>query len=350
MKRQAWRLIRIAMLAATITIAGAGPAAAHQGGVEPSNYRTEILSVKPDLSGVELRVIDLGDRLELRNDTERDVFVIGYDDEPYLRIGPRGTFENRRSPAVYLNQTRDASDPIPEFADPERDPVWRRISDAPVARWHDHRAHWMGGTDPRTVQRAPDDRHLVQRFTIVLQADGERVRVRGDVTWIPGPSPWPWVLGALAAGGVVVLVARSRAARVGAGTALVALLGAQSVHIVTTMIDTTEPLATMFVPSLLAVGGLILAVVAIVMLLRQGLDAAAPFLLIAGLAVGITGGLADVLVLGHSQVPASGPAWITRLAVSTALGVGAGLMIVGIIEVQRGAPGRRRTMPARSSP
>jgi hypothetical protein len=49
--------------------------------------------------------VDLGEKIELRNDGRRSVVVVGYEREPYLRITPAGVWENRRSPAVFLNRT-----------------------------------------------------------------------------------------------------------------------------------------------------------------------------------------------------------------------------------------------------
>ena len=55
-----------------------------------------------------------------------DVVILGYSGEPYLRVGAAGAFENVRSPAVYLNATRNGGIP-PSSADPSAPPEWRRI-------------------------------------------------------------------------------------------------------------------------------------------------------------------------------------------------------------------------------
>ena len=51
-----------------------------------------------------VRIRDLGRRIELVNDTDQDVVVLGYQSEPYLRVGPAGVFENGRSPSLYQNR------------------------------------------------------------------------------------------------------------------------------------------------------------------------------------------------------------------------------------------------------
>ena len=77
-----------------------------------------------------------------------------------------------RSPARYLNRTTDASTPVPDSADPEAAPDWRRTGDGSTLHWHDHRAHWMGAADPPIVQRDPGSEHVVQRWRI--DAHGRR--------------------------------------------------------------------------------------------------------------------------------------------------------------------------------
>ena len=63
--------------------------------------------------------------------------MLGYQDEPYLRVGPDGVFENRRSPAVYLNANRRGSTAVPRSADPDAEPDWTqdlRCHRRPLAR------------------------------------------------------------------------------------------------------------------------------------------------------------------------------------------------------------------------
>jgi len=49
------------------------------------------------VAGLRIEAIDAGARLRLRNATGQEVVVLGYAGEPYLRVGPAGVFENRRS-------------------------------------------------------------------------------------------------------------------------------------------------------------------------------------------------------------------------------------------------------------
>ncbi|MFM8303935.1 MAG: hypothetical protein ACKOA9_06515, partial [Actinomycetota bacterium] len=193
------RLLVAAALGGAAVVGTTTPATAHTvGGVDATNYRVEVRSVTPAVPGVTLRPTGDGTRLELVNSGRRTVVVEGYDDEPYLRVGPRGVFENVRSPAHFLNRVLKDPEPPPASADPDAPPEWVRVSTGSTARWHDHRAHWMGDRDPPVVTRAPDEEHLVQRFRIVLRTGDRTATARGVLRWVPGPSPWPWIAGAAA--------------------------------------------------------------------------------------------------------------------------------------------------------
>ena len=102
------RMAEMRRIAATVAIvlvaivAMATPASAHAtGGETTSNYLTTVTK-QPALDGVTADVLQSGDRLEIRNDGP-EITVIGYNDEPYLRIGPEGVFENENSPG-HLHQ------------------------------------------------------------------------------------------------------------------------------------------------------------------------------------------------------------------------------------------------------
>jgi hypothetical protein len=332
MQPRRWRLVATLVLGAAagagLGIGGltvtAGPAAAHTvGGVDATDYATTIRSVAPPVPGLRVRVIDTGDRLELTNRGPA-VTVLGYDGEPYLRVGPAGVFENVRSPARYLNRSRLDPEAPPPWADPTADPRWRRVGPGPTVRWHDHRAHWMGADDPPVVQRDPDRAHLIQRFRIDLVRAGETIRVRGDVRYVPGPAPWPWI----GAAGVLALAVvggawTRRAAAALAGGLAVAVAGTVA-HAVGAWADATAPLPERGANALPTVGAVALAAVALVQLRRRGARGSAPLVVMAGLFVAIAIGLADVSALSHSQLPTTLPDALDRAAVALALGGGFG--------------------------
>src|SRR5205085_7932947 len=95
-----------------LALLAAPPAEAHTvTGVSPTNYRSEVLGVNPRLPGVSVHLLDLGNRVELVNQGAVDVIVLGYQGEPYLRVGRAGVFENRSSPAGAWNRGTAASTP-----------------------------------------------------------------------------------------------------------------------------------------------------------------------------------------------------------------------------------------------
>ncbi|HEY8218031.1 MAG TPA: hypothetical protein VIH82_12925 [Acidimicrobiia bacterium] len=331
-------------LAVLAVVLAPDPAAAHGvGGIKPTNYETVITGMEPAVPGLIVRSVDLGDRLELTNHTGRDVVVLGYDDEPYLRVGPRGVFENTRSPATYVNRTLRGTTPVPDRADPEAPPEWRRIGDEPVARWHDHRSHWTARRDAPAVRSDPDHRHVVQRFGIELR-DGRRlVAVTGEIRWVPATSAWLWLALAFVLAAFVVAVSRTTVARLGLSVALVVVIAAQSLHVVGSWGATTLGIGTRLGASVYALGAIGVSVVALVWLWRRGVHTAAPLVLLAGLFVAIAGGLADVTVLTRSQLPTTLDDDLARGIVAAALGLGVGLAVAGALRLRpdRRARGRQ---------
>lgn len=206
----------VALVAAIASlVATALPAAAHggPGGTDPpsSNFRSSVQGVDPPAPGLSVRTIDAGARVELVNRTEHTVTVLGYDGEPYLRIGPDGVFENRRSPATYLNRDRQGRAEVPEEADAQAEPEWRRIDNGPSARWHDHRAHWMGSELPPQVAADPDRTHVViEQWEIPLLVGDRSSTVAGGLTWIPGPDGWPWAGAGVALVAALAVIGRTR--------------------------------------------------------------------------------------------------------------------------------------------
>ena len=70
-------------------LATAAPAAAH-GADAPngSDYRVGVSGLAPARDGVDVRTVEAGARLELRNRTDRTITVLGYSGEPYLQVRP----------------------------------------------------------------------------------------------------------------------------------------------------------------------------------------------------------------------------------------------------------------------
>jgi hypothetical protein len=186
--------VAFAILALVLT---AAPALAHGRGSDATNFVSQI-TAQPDVDGVEFEVFGADEYLSVTNTSDQEVVVLGYEDDPYLRVGPEGVFENRNSPAAYLNDDRFGNTTVPTSADPGAEPDWVRVGDGPRWLWHDHRMHWMAPTTPPMVTADPGSEHVVyEDWTVPVEIGGERSDVVGDLRWLPGRSPWPWVLGAL---------------------------------------------------------------------------------------------------------------------------------------------------------
>jgi hypothetical protein len=339
----AGRALRVAAAAAMLVGATAGPAAAHVigGGAEPTNYRTSVRGFQPAVPGLEARTVAPGDRLELVNRTGQEVLVLGYRLEPYLRVGPDGAFENRRSPSAYANRFATPPASTPAEFDATAAPEWRRIGDRPTVAWRDHRARWTAA-DPQAVTAAPDRRHVVMPNWQVPMRLGERtLLLEGDVTWVPGPSPWPWVLAALAA--LALALAAARGPRRPRVLALVALLAvaADVVHTVGAVLASDAPLSAELNGTVTTVAGWAVAGLAAYRLLRGRAESAAVFLLLGGVLLTLAGALPDLAALGRSQVPTAVGAAVTRAAIAATLGLGTAMVVAGLVGsgVRRGGRG-----------
>ena len=329
------RILMTVAMTFAVLLGTAGPASAHTvSGVGATNFRTRLQSVTPDMPGLTVRVVEIGSRLELRNTGREEVVVLGYSGEPYLRIGPDGVFENLRSPATYLNTSRKGTTSVPASADAAAPPQWRKVSDEQVARWHDHRVHWMGAQDPPTVRREPGATHVIlPHWTVDLRQGATPVVVSGDLTWVPGPSPLPWAVLIAALVAVGLLVGRSRQW----APALSALVGlllvvdvVHSVGIAFAAAGTTGThLIRLLTGSLLSIPVWAVALLAIRWLSRKDLDGthAAAF---AGIFIALLGGVSDVTVLYRSQVPFAFSISMARLLVALTIGLGGAIVAAAV--------------------
>jgi hypothetical protein len=330
---------------ACLLVASERPASAHgAGGIVATNFETRLGGITPSLPGVRVSVIEAGTRLELRNDGP-EVVVLGYDHEPYLRVGPDGTFENRLSPTVEVNRPANPDPAAPGHGDPTAPPQWRKLSDGAVARWNQRRIQWTAPRNPPEVERQPGARHVViPRWEIELVRGSERAVVFGSLTWVPGPSPAPWFeVMAVAFLGVLGLgLLRSWAVPLAAATALV--LAVDVVHAVSVAFAFSGGLGTHL--ARLVTGGFYgivgwgLAGLAIRLLLRRKVDGlyAGVF---AGLSMAVFGGLLDLAKLSRSVSLSILPLDIARLCVALSAGAGLGLAGACLLVIQRTPDARR---------
>lgn len=322
-------LLLAGVIATGTVVAGAAPAYAHgAGGVEPTNYRTTIDRISPTVPGLRVRPVNFGEMLELTYTGPGAVTVLGYDDEPYLRVGTGGVFRNERSPATFLNRSTAPAASPPARYDPEAAPDWRRISTGRTARWHDHRSHWMSSEPPDAVKADPWlCQVVIDGWKVPLVHGGRAVTVTGDVTWYPPPRPLPWAALAVAAGAAVVAVGLTRRWPTALLAALAVLAVSEALHLFGALRFGIEPLTTRLAGGVYSFGAVVVAVAAVVRLARRAPRDATPLALVAGIAMFLAGGVADVLVLSRALVPSTLPAAANRVFVALALGLGLGVAV-----------------------
>jgi hypothetical protein len=199
-----------AFLAVVLSLALFAPAAsAHPRAAGYSRgFQSKVLSVKPN-AGLEVTVVDGDDRLRVVNEGRRELVILGYDGEPYLRIGPGGVYRNQRSPASYLNRDRFARVAVPLSADPRARPQWRRVSDRPEWQWHDHRIQWMASGPPVEVRASPETRQTIFEWQVPGRLGPEAVTIAGRLDYEPvsGNSVSPLLLAAVVGTGAAALLA-----------------------------------------------------------------------------------------------------------------------------------------------
>ena len=297
------------------------PGVAHADAAGPTDYRTEIVSVTPATDVVTF-TIEGGDAF-VRAEVEpgHELLVLGYDDEPYLRIDTDGAvFENVRSYATYYNEERYGGTDIPDIVDNTAAPEWERIGDGGAWSWHDHRAHFMGTDAP--IGMEPGDAFPAQ--IVPVEVDGNRVEIEVLTTLLDEPSWLPIVIGALIAIQVVLLASLAGpATMVLAGLALGVLGTVVGVAQFRSVPPETEPLLTWWLMPALALAA---AVATIVMYGRSALVQRA-LMALGGLLLALWAfvrrdGLTSALV------PTDLPMWLDRLTTSACL-VG-GVLLVGL--------------------
>jgi hypothetical protein len=333
----------VAGLALALVGAAAGPAAAHAvgTGTEASNYRTTVHGIDQGTPRISVRAV-AGGLLELTNRSGQEVLVLGYRLEPYLRVGPGGVFENQRSPSTYTNRFRTAPASIPSEFDPQAAPEWKRIGDGPSAGWHDHRAHWTG-PDPPAVKASPGTPHVVvPNWEVPLRQGDKTMVVRGDITWVPGPAPWPWLLAAVGLFAAALAGAGGyRRPQVLAVVAIVAVV-ADIVHTAGALLASTAPLAAQLYGTATSAAGWVVSGLAAYRLLRGRADTGLIYLLLGGVFLTLAGALPDLSALARSQLPSGFGPVVTRAAITFTLGLGAAMVVAGLA----GFRSPRRAQPA----
>lgn len=341
------RLVFVAVALATVLLP-ASPAAAHgSGGSDDATNFESRVTASPHRGELHWEVIAGDALLELRNDSGRQVIIEGYSEEPYLRFDAEGgVFENRRSPAVYLNEDRYAQATVPADVDPGADPVWRRVAGGRTHAWHDHRIHWMSREKPPQVLARPGETVEVQRWAVPYRLAGAEAEVRGVLRYVPPDPWWPWLLGAAVALAVpavaAVGLARGRLSLrrlTRTGAVLLAVLAvADAIHLwddlVAVPATVRENIGAGLYGGVFLVGASVAAVAAW-RALQSGFA-----LVFGGLALLYGFGVSHLGQVGSSQLATVLPEAFTRAVVAANIGIAAPIAIL-VVVAERRFPARR---------
>lgn len=288
-------LVTALLVALAAVVVVAPPAGADSlTGAEPSNYQTRVLGVRPALEGVSVEVADAGTRLRLHNRSDREVVVLGYAGEPWLRVQPGQS-----------------------------------------ATWHDRRAHWEAQEPPAQVLRSPGSAQVaVPEWTVKLRTGRRLADVVGEVRWVPEPSPLPWLAGAALLAMAVVAAGRGRHWMGALIAALALVVALDLVQLAGAWIGARPPLAGKLLGLGASAAGWVLAALAVRQLLRRRLESGLFQLLLAAGLLTVVGGLGDLGFLLRSQLASSLPDAIVRAAVTAKLGLGIGALTAAALQLR----------------
>ena len=205
-----------AVLAVVLAVGPAGAASAHGGPAgDAVHYRSRVVSVVPDVPGLTVELARDGSWIRVRNSTDVELVVLGYDGEPYVRLGPDGAAENVASVTSRVNGvfgsglvTQDAPDaPRPAAV------TWESRGLEPVMTWHDARTQYAGTARPAAVAQEPARAHHLTGWTVRGRYGDAPFVVTGTLDWTGRRGAfgtWTgrllWLAGGLAALACVLLV------------------------------------------------------------------------------------------------------------------------------------------------
>lgn len=172
---------RALLLALCLLVLCIAPAAAHTAANASEYEITLVTGIEPALPGVTATAAKDGSSVGLRNRTGTPLTVLGYQDEPYLRITATAVMVNEHSLTTYAN-SESVLDSVPRGARAGAEPRW--VPSSEPARWHDSRISWTGDL-PASVRRHPDKGHVLDHWRIPLRYGGRDAAILGEVRWRP---------------------------------------------------------------------------------------------------------------------------------------------------------------------
>lgn len=295
-------------VAAAIVLTAPVAASAHvRSGVIAVSYRATVDPLPPAVSAQ----VDQSDRaLRLTVAAGHVVVVLGYLGEPVARIDANGVAVNEASPTAAGSGLagRKGRPPLAGIA-------WRTRSTRRSVTWHDARLRGL----PPGARRA--------RWSVPVVLDGRRIELTGQLTRVPPPAWWPWLLllSPFVAAAAIVLQrggrTRERGALVLGGLAGVATLTAALGFSLDRYASAGTWVESADEALLVVASGLVLRYVRDRPLTRSGAVA------VLG-ALGVFLGLTKAAAFNNGVVLSVLPATATRVAVGVAFAAGAAAITV----------------------
>jgi hypothetical protein len=323
---------RLFVLVAVLLLAFAPTASAHDADAHTPADRVGNLSSSLTSAslppGVEVRVLENGQALWLRNTTRIDVVVVTDDGAQQYQVGPDGAAINSALPPQEAPRGDISEVPPQPTTDPsDKAPQWQRISTDPIVRWHDHLVHWGDPTLPKVAVTDPSHDHLIRAWQVGLEYDGKHYEVHGELRWIPGPSALAWVLMtiSLAIGASLTAFVRSERWLAVPTAVMVAASAAHGVALITGR--DAEDWRTVLMHEYLPLVTAWLVGAAAVALLATGRRNGRWFAALAAVGIGAVALLQDLPVWWSSTSVVALPIDMDRALVTAAAGIAPGLLI-----------------------
>jgi len=209
------------VLAIAIAIVCSTTTAASALSLQATDWESSIISIAPATDAVSIEVLNGGEAVQLKAKTGHTALILGYRNEPYLRINADGEVQaNLKSPTWWSNKTGTGSGSVPDSADPAAEPEWSTIGSNGSVAWHDHRIHAMPGVSTGTD------------WTVLVTVDDMPLVIRGQLNKLPSHAPLLEVLLAIVAAATIVILGFRKAwtvcsvsTLVGAALAIVVAVG-----------------------------------------------------------------------------------------------------------------------------
>jgi hypothetical protein len=212
-------MLRLALALCALVAGTPTPAYAHTLGPEFVSFFDRVTPSVPVT--VQVAQTTGAPQLTVRVTGNDELTLIGEQQEPMARVGPRGAYANSRSPTWFLSKNPNKNPP--ETVDASMPPRWTRVTEEPELIYQESRAEWPHDSPPEDVRKI-GDRTTIMDWRIPARYGGMPVEIQGHVDWIPRPLMLEIpILLMVAVGWLVVRFVAGRTPEVPAGARAMAL-------------------------------------------------------------------------------------------------------------------------------